>query len=66
MENLLITETTSIAGHFRNAGLSTLSSAVFFQTKSRSTESVPQTIGGAWSLTGSPREGKMWYLNFAC
>lgn len=33
MESLLITETTSIAGHFRNAGLSTLSSAVFFSSK---------------------------------
>lgn len=65
VESLLLTETTCTAGHFRNAGLSTLSSALFFQIRSRRTESVPQTTGGAQHLTGSPGEGKMWHLNFA-
>lgn len=61
MERLLVTETTSVAGQFRTAALSTLNSAVFFQTKSRSSESVPQTKCSQ-NLTGLSGEGKMWHL----
>lgn len=56
MERLSVTETTSVAGQFRIAVLSTLTSAVFFQTSShgKCTQRVPPTIAGSQNLTGLP------------